>query len=180
MATAPKARINEEIDVPRVRLIDDAGGQLGVVDTYIALQTAQSRGLDLVEVSPGAMPPVCKLMDFGKFQYQQKKKVKEAKKNQTVISVKEVKFRPGTDDNDFDHKLKNLRRFLSDGDKAKIKVFFRGREMMHPEIGEKVIARVIDAIKDIAKVESPAKMEGRQMIAVVTPTRAPNQPSQPA
>ena len=166
-----KLRTNRAINASSVRLIDENGGQVGVVDFEVAISTAEKRGMDLVEVSPGAKPPVCKLLDYGKFQYQQKKRLADTKRKQTTITVKEVKFRPRTDQHDFDHKLRNVRKFIGEGNKVKVKVFFRGREMAHPEIGGKVIDRIIEAAADIAKVESAAKLEGRQIIAVLGPSK---------
>lgn len=166
-----RLRTNRAINASSVRLIDEKGTQLGVVDFEVALSTAEKRGLDLVEVSPGASPPVCRLLDYGKYKFQQKKRLQEAKRNQTTITVKEVKFRPRTDTHDFEHKLRNLRKFIGEGNKVKVKVFFRGREMAHPEIGGLVIERVIEAAADVARVESPSKMEGRQMTAVLGPLK---------
>lgn len=149
--------------------MDDAGGQLGIMDIKRALELAEERGLDLVEVSPNATPPVCRLMDYGKFKYQQQKKSKEAKKNQQTITVKEIKLRPQTNQHDLDTKIRHIRRFIGDGDKVKLNVFFRGREIAHPELAEVILKRVVDTIKDIAKIESHPQMEGRRMIMIVAP-----------
>lgn len=149
--------------------MDDAGGQLGIMDTKRAVELAEERGLDLVEVSPNATPPVCRLMDYGKFKYQQQKKSKEAKKNQQTITVKEIKLRPQTNQHDLDTKIRHIRRFIGDGDKVKLNVFFRGREIAHPELAEVILKRVVETIKDIAKIESHPAMEGRRMIMIVAP-----------
>lgn len=165
--------INEKIRARSMRVITDDGEQLGILDKDVALQMARERGVDLVEVAPTATPPVCKLMDYGKFKYQQKKKNHEARRKQSVISVKEVKFRPQTDDHDYDYKVRNARRFLEEGDKVKIKVFFRGREMIHPAIGERVLRRVIEDLSGVAKLEAVPQMDGgsRQMFAILAPMR---------
>jgi translation initiation factor IF-3 len=131
IATAKKSRVNDDIDSPQVRLIDEEGGQLGVLSGADARQLAEERGFDLVEIAPNAEPPVCRLMDYGKFQFQQNKKRSEARKKQQNVTVKEVKFRPGTEEGDYQTKLRNLRRFLDHGDKTKVTMWFRGREMRH-------------------------------------------------
>lgn len=167
--TKDEHRINERIRVPQVRLIDENGGQVGVVPTSQALQMARDRGLDLMEVSPNSSPPVCKICDYGKFKYEKKKKDQQAKKKQVVIKVKEVQLRPMTDEHDLDYKFKNIRQFLMDGDKAKITILFRGREVAYSENGYKIMARLVEQMKDIAMIESPAKMEGRKMIMILAP-----------
>ena len=161
-------RINEQIRVPQVRVIGVEGEQLGVISIQEALQRAEALTLDLVEVSPNADPPVCKLMDYGKFRYQQQKRAHEAKKKQAVVQLKEVKVRPKIDEHDYQFKLKHVMRFLEDGDKAKLTVVFRGREIVHREIGEKLLARFIDDVKDIGDVEAAPKMEGRNLMAILT------------
>ena len=161
-------RINEQIRVPQVRVIGVDGEQLGVISIQEALQRAETLTLDLVEVSPNADPPVCKLMDYGKFRYQQQKRAHEAKKKQAVVQIKEVKVRPKIDEHDYQFKLKHVMRFLEDGDKAKLTVVFRGREIVHREIGEKLLARFIDDVKDIGEVEAAPKMEGRNLMAILT------------
>lgn len=165
-------RINERIRVPQVRLIDENGGQVGIVPTQQALQMARDRGLDLMEVSPNAQPPVCKICDYGKFKYEKKKKDHQAKKNQVVIKVKEVQLRPQTDTHDLDYKFKNIRQFLTDGDKAKITILFRGREVAYSENGYKIMKELAEQMKDVGQVESPAKLEGKKMIMVLAPGAA--------
>lgn len=147
------------------------GEQLGILPTDEARRRAEEQSLDLVEVSPMARPPVCKIMDFGKFKYDQKKKANEAKKKQHVIEVKEVKFRPKTDQHDFDVKLNRLKRFLDEGNKSKVTIMFRGREIVHPEIGRDILDRVANAVKETGQVETPPRMEGRQMFMIVAPAR---------
>lgn len=165
-------RINEEIKVKEVRLIDAEGEQAGIVDINKALEMAENAALDLVEISPNAEPPVCRIMDYGKFLYEKSKVAKEQKKKQKVIQVKEVKFRPGTDEGDYQVKLRSLSRFLEDGDKTKITVRFRGREMAHQQIGADMLERVKNDLSDIAVVESaPSKLEGRQMVMVLAPKK---------
>lgn len=163
-------RINERIRVPQVRLIDDVGGQVGVVPTPQALQMARDKGLDLVEVAPEANPPVCKILDYGKFKYEKKKKDHEAKKKQTVIKVKEIQLRPQTEQHDLDYKFKNIRQFLEDGDKAKITILFRGREIVYADQGRKIMAQLIELMKDISVVESYPKLEGKRMMMVLAPS----------
>lgn len=161
-------RVNEYIAVDSVRLIDGEGEQVGVVAIDRALEMAAETGYDLVEISPGAEPPVCKLMDYGKFKYEAQKKAAVARKKQKTFDIKEVKFRPGISRADYDVKLRNIRRFLDDGDKVKITLRFRGREMVHQDLGMKVLMRVRDDLEEISKVEQLPKMEGRQMTMVVT------------
>ncbi|NIH15571.1 translation initiation factor IF-3 [Serratia symbiotica] len=168
-------RINREIRVQEVRLTGIDSEQIGIVSLNEALQKAGEAGADLVEISPNAEPPVCRIMDYGKFLYEKSKSTKEQKKKQKVIQVKEIKFRPGTDDGDYQVKLRNLVRFLEDGDKAKITLRFRGREMAHQQIGMEVLNRVRRDLceeADLAVVESfPTKIEGRQMIMVLAPKK---------
>lgn len=163
-------RINERIRVPQVRLIDDVGGQVGVVATPQALQMARDKGLDLVEVAPEANPPVCKILDYGKFKYEKKKKDHEAKKKQTVIKVKEIQLRPQTEQHDLDYKFKNIRQFLTEGDKAKITILFRGREIVYADQGRKIMNQLIELMKDISIVESYPKLEGKRMMMVLAPS----------
>jgi translation initiation factor IF-3 len=158
--------------VREVRVIADDGSQLGILPTDEALRRAEEKGLDLVEVSPMARPPVCKIMDYGKFKYQQKRKAAETKKNQKIIEVKEVKFRPKTGEHDFQVKVRHLREFILEGDKGKVTIMFRGREIVHPEIGQDVLRKVAEAISDIGSVESMPRMEGRQMFMIVAPGKA--------
>jgi translation initiation factor IF-3 len=162
-------RVNEDIDVPNVRLIGADGGNIGVVTAREAMDLADEAGLDLVEISPNADPPVCKILDYGKYKYEAQKKKNEAKKKQKIIDVKEIKLRPNIDDHDYDVKMRNMRRFLGDGDKVKVTLRFRGREMAHQELGADVLKRVKADIDEIAKVEQEAKMEGRQMVMVMAP-----------
>ncbi|MGL1833297.1 translation initiation factor IF-3 [Rhodocyclaceae bacterium SMB388] len=171
MAQDKKQRVNGEINAPEVRLVADDGEQLGIVSLNAALGIAEEAGLDLVEIAPMAQPPVCKVMDFGKFKYQEQKKAHEAKSKQKQVQVKEVKLRPGTDENDYQIKLRNLRRFLIEGDKAKVTLRFRGREMAHQEIGMRQLERIKADIDDIAMVEQMPKMEGRQMVMVIGPRK---------
>jgi translation initiation factor IF-3 len=165
-------RLNERIRVPEVRLIDENGGQVGVVPTSQALQMARDKGLDLMEVAATAKPPVCKICDYGKFKYEKKKKEHQARKNQVVVKVKEVQLRPQTDEHDLDYKIKNCRGFIEEGDKAKITILFRGREIAHTESGYKMANQVIDALKDIAIVEAPPKLEGKKLILILAPNPA--------
>jgi translation initiation factor IF-3 len=152
-----------------VRLIDHRGNQVGVVPRSQALQMAEEVGLDLVEVAPQAEPPVCKLLDFGKFKYEAQKKAAEARKRQKTIDVKEIKMRPGIDDHDYDVKMRAIDRFLEEGDKVKVTLRFRGREMAHQELGARLLDRVRDETAEKSKVEQSPKMEGRQMVMVLAP-----------
>ena len=162
-------RINREITVPEVRLVGNDGEALGVVKLLDALRMSEEQEVDLVEIAPTAVPPVCKLMDYGKFKYQEAKRLHEAKLKQKVIQVKEVKFRPGTDDGDYGVKLRNLIRFLEEGDKTKITLRFRGREMAHQEIGVRMLERLKADLEEYGQVEQFPKMEGRQMVMVIAP-----------
>ncbi|WP_320176148.1 translation initiation factor IF-3 [Maridesulfovibrio sp.] len=152
-------------------VIDDEGNQLGVLPTREALEIAQDRGLDLVEVAEKADPPVCKIMDYGKFKYQQQKRKQEAKKKQTVIQIKEVKFRPKTDEHDYQTKLKHIRRFLEGGDRCKVTIFFRGREIVHKDRGLAVLERVKEETMDISKMEQAPRSEGRTMNMMLAPIK---------
>jgi translation initiation factor IF-3 len=160
-------RVNEEINVPNVRLVDEAGEMVGVVPTRQALEMAAAAGLDLVEVAAAASPPVCKILDYGKFKFQEQKRKNEARKKQKVIEVKEIKMRPSIDDNDYNVKMRAIHRFIEDGDKVKITIRFRGREMLHQELGMVVLDRVRADVDDKAKVEQYPKLEGRQMTMVL-------------
>lgn len=164
-------RINREITVPEVRLVGNDGEALGVVKLLDALRMSEEQEVDLVEIAPTAVPPVCKLMDYGKFKYQEAKRLHEAKLKQKVIQVKEVKFRPGTDDGDYGVKLRNLIRFLEEGDKTKITLRFRGREMAHQEIGVRMLERLKADLEEYGQVEQFPKMEGRQMVMVLSPVK---------
>ena len=162
-------RVNEEIRVREVHLIDKDGANRGTVAAMEALQLAQEAGLDLVEIAPNADPPVCKLMDYGKYKYQEQKKAAEARKKQKVVEVKEIKFRPMIDDHDYNVKMRSMIRFFEDGDKVKVTLRFRGREMAHQELGMQLLSRVKDDIGKLAKVEQEPRMEGRQMVMVLAP-----------
>ncbi|HLS22204.1 MAG TPA: translation initiation factor IF-3 [Paenalcaligenes sp.] len=169
IATDRKHRINGEIRAREVRLIDMDGEQVGIRSLDEALALAQEHEIDLVEIAPQAKPPVCRLMDYGKFRYQEQKRQQEARARQKIVQVKEVKFRPATDEGDFNVKMRNVRRFIDDGDKVKVSLRFRGREMAHQELGMRVLERVRDEIEEIAQVESMPKLEGRQMVMVLAP-----------
>ncbi|MEJ8777568.1 translation initiation factor IF-3 [Pseudogracilibacillus sp. ICA-222130] len=161
--------VNQSIRAREVRLIDANGDQLGVKSRDEALEIAATRNLDLVLVAPGAKPPVCRIMDYGKYRYEQQKKEKEARKKQRVINIKEVRLSPGIGDHDFNTKLRNARKFIENGDKVKASVRFRGRAITHKELGQEVLDRLAEEVKDIATVESKAKMEGRQMFMMLAP-----------
>ncbi len=154
-----------------MRVIADDGTQLGILPTDEALRRAEEQGLDLVEVSPTARPPVCKIMDYGRYKYEQKRKANEAKKKQHQIEVKEVKFRPKTDKHDFDVKLNRVKKFIGKGNKCKVTIMFRGREIVHPEIGRDILQRVAEDVADMAQVEMAPRMEGRQMFMIVAPVK---------
>ena len=162
-------RINEKIRSPEIRLIGAEGENLGVVSPDQALGLAEEAGLDLVEISPNATPPVCKIMDFGKFKYEQQKRESEARKKQKIIEIKEIKFRPNTDTHDYDVKMRNVVKFLENGDKVKVTLRFRGREMAHQNLGRELLERVAVDIAEVGKVENMPKMEGRQMIMMIAP-----------
>jgi translation initiation factor IF-3 len=175
MPAAPQAparegpRINDEIRVPQVRLIDDAGEMIGVMSAREALIRAYDVGLDLVEISPNAVPPVCKILDYGKYKYEQQKKANEARKKQKVVEIKEIKVRPNIDDHDYDVKMKQMKNFIGEGDKVKVTLRFRGREMAHQELGVKVLERIRNDLTELVKVEQMPKLENRQMVMVVSP-----------
>lgn len=162
-------RVNDQIESAQIRLIDQNGNMVGVVSLHQGLQLAYEAGLDLVEISPNADPPVCKLLDIGKYKYEQQKKQNEARKKQKVIEIKEIKMRPGIDDHDYEVKKRSMIRFLEEGDKVKITLRFRGREMVHHELGARLLDRVRADLGELAKVEVTPRMEGRQMTMVVAP-----------
>ncbi len=169
---APKRnRVNKEINVPEVRLIGADGNQVGVVNTREALEMATEASLDLVEIVPTSEPPVCRLMDFGRFLFDQKKKKNEAKKKQKQVQIKEVKFRPGTDEGDYQVKLRSLMRFLNEGDKGKVTMRFRGREHAHRELGLELLKRIETDLAALSVVEQQPQMEGRQMVMVLGPKK---------
>jgi len=157
--------------VPEVRVIGDDGEQLGVMDTRDAIRKAREQGLDLVEVAANAEPPVCRIIDFGKFQYEAKKKANEAKKKQVVITVKEIKFRPGTDEHDYDYRMERAREWLRDGDKVKATIWFRGREMTHRELGSRILEKLERDLLEVGEVEARPRMEGNQMFIIFGPKR---------
>lgn len=161
--------MNDRIRAPEIRLIGAEGENVGVVTPSRGMELADAAGLDLVEISPNAVPPVCKIMDFGKFKYEQQKRESEARKKQKIIEIKEVKFRPNTDTNDYDVKMRNVFKFLENGDKVKISLRFRGREMAHQDLGRQLLERVAEDTKDAGRVENFPKMEGRQMIMLIGP-----------
>jgi translation initiation factor IF-3 len=162
-------RVNEEIRIPQVRLIDQDGEMQGVMTAREAMQRAFSVGLDLVEISPNADPPVCKILDFGKFKYEQQKKKNEAKKKQKVIEIKEIKVRPNIDENDYQVKMRAMKSFIEEGDKVKVTLRFRGREMAHQDIGVRVLERIRAEMDATSKVEQMPRMENRQMVMVLSP-----------
>ena len=163
----PKA--NERIKALDVQVIGSEGNNLGVMQLKQAIQMAKDEGLDLIEISPNANPPVCKIMDMGKYKYDLQKKANQAKKKQKIVSLKEIKLRPGTEIHDYNFKIKNAKKFISKGDKVKFTVKFKGREMQHVELGKNLMKRIIDDTKDIGKVETYPKFEGRQMIMIIQP-----------
>ncbi|CAK0743633.1 translation initiation factor IF-3 [uncultured Gammaproteobacteria bacterium] len=162
-------RVNREINARSVRLVGADGEMVGVVALRDALVAAEEAGLDLVEVAPNAEPPVCKILDYGKYKYEAQKKANEARKKQKIIEVKEIKLRPNIDDNDYEVKMRGAKRFLEEGDKVKVTMRFRGREMAHQELGLQVLVRVRDELEEQAKVEQMPKLEGRQMVMVLAP-----------
>jgi len=162
-----RIRVNYQIRVPRIRLIDEKGNQIGIVPTQEGLRIAQERNLDLVEVAPQADPPVCRILDYSKFKYQQEKREKEAKKKR--VHFKEIRFKPRIEEHDYQVKLKALRKFLEKGDRVRIRIWFRGREMVHPEMGDNLIKRLLQDVEDIASVEKPPTREGRNIICVLFP-----------
>ncbi|MBP9947264.1 MAG: translation initiation factor IF-3 [Vicinamibacteria bacterium] len=171
MANDKAVRINGEINAPEVRLVGVEGEPLGIVSITEAMRMAEEAEIDLVEIAPTAKPPVCRLMDYGKFKYKESKKAHEAKLKQKQIQVKEIKFRPGTDEGDYQIKLRNLLRFLTDGDKTKITLRFRGREMAHQELGVALLKRVEADLAALGQVEQWPKLEGRQMVMIIAPKK---------
>jgi translation initiation factor IF-3 len=163
-----RTRVNERIRVREVRVIDDTGQQLGIMPPQQALAIARQKGLDLVEVSATAVPPVCRIMDFGRYQYLEQKRARQAKKHQKTIEIKEIKFRPKVDEQDYQFKRKHIERFLLDGDKVKATVFFRGREMAHPEFGRRILERLVADLGEVAIAETMPRLEGNQMSTILT------------
>jgi translation initiation factor IF-3 len=166
---AKEVGINWNIKAPEVRVIDSDGKQVGILSLKSAMKIAEEKGLDLVEVAPNSQPPVCRIMNYGKYKYQQSKRVQEARKHQTVILVKEVKIRPRTEDHDFQFKLRHVKRFLEEGNKVKISMLFRGREIAHPEFGKEMLNRFIEGVKDLMVIEQAPRLEGRNMVMILAP-----------
>ncbi len=166
-----RVRVNELIRAKEIRVVDEDAGQLGIMTPEQALALAKARDLDLVEVAPGANPPVCRIMNYGKFQYQKSKRAHEAKKHQKQVLMKEVKFRPKTEEHDFQFKKNNILRFVNDGNKAKAIVVFRGREMTHQELGRRLMDRLVAELTEVADLERPAKMEGYALVAIFMPKK---------
>lgn len=163
--------MNRQIRVPEILLIDENGEKIGIVPPEEGVERAEEAGLDLVEISPKATPPVCKIMDFGKFKYEQQKKAAEAKKKQKIIEIKEVKFRPNIDDHDYDVKMRSVTKFLGEGDKVKVTLRFRGREMAHQDLGRDLLQKVAGDIETLGKVEAMPRLEGRQMTMIIAPAK---------
>lgn len=163
--------VNEQIKAKEIRVVDNDGNQVGIMKPQKALEMAREKNLDLVTVSPNAKPPVCRIMDYGKFKYEQNKKEKEAKKKQKTINIKEVKLRPNIEDNDFYTKLNNAKRFLNKDDKVKVTIMFRGREVTHPKLGHELCNRMADELTDMAVIEKKPKLEGRNMTMVLAPKK---------
>lgn len=164
-------RTNERIRVPAVRVVTEDGEALGVMDTRDAVQRARADGLDLVEIAPNAKPPVCRIIDYGKFLYEEKKKAHEQKKKQVTVTVKEIKFRPATDEHDYEYRKENARKWIDGGDKVRATISFRGREMSHRELGSKILAKLREDLADVADVEVMPKMEGYQMFEIFVPKK---------
>jgi translation initiation factor IF-3 len=169
LPTRDGPRVNEEIRVPQVRLIDQDGEMIGVMSAREALLRAYDAGLDLLEISPNAVPPVCKILDYGKYKYEQQKKANEARKRQKIVELKEIKVRPNIDDHDYDVKMRQMKEFIGEGDKVKVTLRFRGREMAHQDLGLKVLDRIRTEMAELTKVESMPRLENRQMIMVLAP-----------
>ena len=169
MSKADEPRVNHEIRTDSIRLVDQNGNMIGVVKVNEALRMAEAAGLDLVEISPTASPPVCKILDYGKYKYEAQKKAHDARKKQKVIQIKEIKLRPTIDKHDLDIKIRNVLGFLDEGDKVRITLRFRGREMDHSEIGMKILEKVQDALKDHSKIENSPRIEGKQIVMLVGP-----------
>ena len=166
-----RTRVNQQIRISPVRVVDSDGEQIGILPIERALEIAEEKGLDLVEVAPNARPPVCRIMDYGKFRYEEQRKAREARKKQHHVQLKEVKMRPGIEDHDFDFKLRHARRFLEEGNKVKVTMMFRGRQMAHPELGREVLDRLSQELSEQGKVESHPSMEGRSMTMVLAPLK---------
>jgi translation initiation factor IF-3 len=166
---AKEAGVNWGIKAPEVRVIDPDGKQVGILPLKEAMRIAEEKGLDLVEVAPNSQPPVCRIMNYGKYKYQQNKRIQEARKHQTVIHVKEVKVRPRTEEHDFQFKLRHVKRFLDEGNKVKISILFRGREIAHPEFGKEMLNRFVEGVKDLMVVEQAPRLEGRNMVMILAP-----------
>jgi translation initiation factor IF-3 len=164
-----RVRVNRQIRISPIRVIGADGSQLGILEVDRALAMAEELGLDLVEVAPMARPPVARIMDYGKFKFEQAKQARQAKKKQHVIQLKEVKFRPGIDEHDFETKTRHARRFLEEGNKVKVTLMFRGRQISHPELGRQVVDRVAKELADLAKIEADARLEGKAMTMILTP-----------
>lgn len=162
-------RVNREIRIPQVQLIDAEGNNRGVVPTFEAISLAEAAGMDLVEIAPNSVPPVCKILDYGKFKFQSQKKAAEARKKQKTVEVKEIKVRPNIDTHDYEVKMKAINRFFEEGDKVKVTLRFRGREMAHQEIGLRLLEKIRDEVAEISKVEAEPKLEGRQIVMVLAP-----------
>jgi translation initiation factor IF-3 len=162
-------RVNGDVTSPSIRCIDENGEQLGIIPIADALARAENVGLDLVEVQPNVDPPVCKILDYGKFKYEAQKRANEARRKQKVVEVKEIKFRPNIDEHDYQVKMRNVRKFIDSGDKVKVTLRFRGREMAHQELGAQVLSRVREEMEEVTRVEAMPKMEGRQMVMVLAP-----------
>lgn len=173
-AAADRVRINDQIRARQVRVIDEEGEQLGIMSPDRALQDAEEQGLDLVEVAPNANPPVCRIMDYGKYRYEQKRRARDARKNQHTVTIKEIKYRPKIDKHDFDYKTNHVREFLSEGNKVKITIMFRGREMAHPEFGREILQRVLEGTEDLITGDYDpmgSRLEGRNMSMVLSPVK---------
>ncbi len=180
MADNKNLRTNEQIRVREVRLIDDKGEQMGVVLAVEALRMARELGLDLVEIAPQSVPPVCKILDYGKFKFEQEKKLKDNRKNQKIVKIKEIRMQPKIDDHDLDFKSKHVREFLNEGNKVKVTIRFRGRELAHTEIGEDVLRSVLGRIDGLYNLERPPTMEGRFMSMILSPKSSPVKKPEPA
>ncbi len=167
--TGKDVNVNWQIKAPEVRVIGHDGKQIGILPLKEAMKLAEEQGLDLVEVAPQATPPVCRIMNYGKYKYQQSKKIQEAKKHQTVIQVKEVKLRPRTEEHDLQFKLRHAKRFLSEGNKVKFSMLFRGREIAHPEMGKELLDRIIAELKDLMVIEQAPRLEGRNLVMLLAP-----------
>ncbi|HEX73331.1 MAG TPA: translation initiation factor IF-3 [Candidatus Hydrogenedentes bacterium] len=169
-----QVRINHQIRARQVRVIDEESKQLGIMSPRDAVREAEERGLDLVEVAPKAVPPVCRIMDYGKYRYEQKRRARESRKHQHTVTVKEIKYRPKIDKHDFDYKTNHVREFLREGNKVKVTIMFRGREMAHPEFGQEILRKVVEATKDLCAEEyniDSLALEGRNMSLVLTPAK---------